>query len=307
MKIPTSLVNLVIKSLSESMNVTTMQSLARMYLHNYDVYKKTGFPESIAIPGRDAARQIVTDINHEGYLLHFINTLYDMQNNGLMGKKYVISSIREIVNGVLDLGYIFDSHNKLFVEDSRIHKTKNWGILIDGADYLFTFLRLDIVGNTQLVKKYEKDLVKSVYSDIRLMFETGVHKFNGRIWNWEGDGGLAAFFFSNTNLAATLTGLQFINDLFLYNALECKLEEPVELRLAVHTGRCEYKDNEEGLLNNEIIRKTVAIESDHTKPNSITVSNAVYITLGKELGSIFQPVSGSRGGGHFNYELRWEK
>ena len=307
MKIPTGLVNLVIKSLSESMNVTTMQSLARMYLHNYDLYRKTGFPESIAIPGRDAARQIVMDINQGGYLIHFINTLYDVQNNGLMGKKYSISHIREIVNGVIDLGYIFDNQNKLFVEDPRIHRTKNWGILLDGADYLFTFLRLDIVGNTQLVKKYEKDLVKSVYADIRQLFETGVNKFNGRIWSWEGDGGLAAFFFSNTNLTATLTGLQFINEIFLYNTLECKLEEPVELRLAVHTGSCEYKENQEELLNSEIIKKTMAIESDYTKPNSLTVSNVVYITLGKELGSIFQPVSGSRGGGCFNYELRWEK
>ncbi len=307
MKIPTSLVNLVIKSLSESMNVTTMQTLARIYLHNYDLYRKTGFPESIAIPGRDAARQIVTDINQEGYLIQFITTLYDMQNNGYMGKKYSISSIRDIVKGVLDLGYVYDTQNRFFVEDPRVHRTKNWGILMDGKDYLFTFLRLDIVGNTQLVKNYEKDLIKSVYSDVRQMFETGVNRFNGRIWNWEGDGGLAAFFFSNTNLAATLTGLQFINDLFIYNTMECKLDRPVELRLAVHTGRCEYRENEEALLNNDIIRKTMAIEADCTKPNSLTVSNVVYITLGKELGSIFQPVSGSRSGGHYYYELRWEK
>ena len=71
-----------------------------------------------------------------------------------MGKKYSISYLREIVNGVIDLGYIFDNQNKLFVENPRIQRTKNWGILMDGEDYLFTFLRLDIVGNTKLVKKF---------------------------------------------------------------------------------------------------------------------------------------------------------
>lgn len=305
MKIPTSLVNIVVKSIAESMNIATMQALVRKFLHNYDLYKKTGYPQSIAIPSRDAARQIVTDINEGGFFIHFVNNLLDIHNNGLMGKKYSISYLREIVNGVIDLGYIFDNQNKIFVEDSRIQRTNNWGILMNGEDYLFTLLRLDIVGNTQLVKKYDQSLVKSVYADVRSIFETGVNRFNGRIWSWEGDGGLASFFFSNTNLSATLTGLQFIHDIFLYNRLECKLEEPVELRLAVHTGRCEYNDNMEKLMNNDIIRKTVELESKYTKPNSLTVSNVVYITLGKELGSIFEPVGS--GVGHFNYELRWEK
>ncbi len=307
MKIPTSLINLVIKSLTESMDISTMQNLARHFIHNYDLYKETGFPQSIAIPSRDAARQIVNDINRNGLVIHLINYLYHIQGNGLMGKKYSISYLREIVNGIIDLGYVFDNQNKLFVEDSRVQRTNNWGILMNNEDYLFTFLRMDIVGNTKLVKKYPLEKVESVYSDIRSMLEATVYKFNGRIWSWEGDGGLAAFFFSDTNLSAALTGLQFIHDIFLYNSLENKLDEPVELRLAVHTGRCEYSDNPEALLDNEIIKKTVEIESKYTKPNSVTVSNVVHITLGNELGKLFQPVRTDGPAVHFNYELRWEE
>ena len=307
MKVPTSILNLVIKSLSESMNTSTMEKLARSFVSSYDLYKKTGYPQSIAIPSRDAARQIVTDINQDGFFIHFINSLFHIHHNGMMGKKCSISYLREIVNGVIDLGYGFDNQNKLFVEDPRVQRTNNWGILMNGADYVFTFLRLDIVGNTRLVKKYPVDVVNSVYSDIRSMLESSVYKFNGRIWKWEGDGGLAAFFFSNPNLSATLSGIQFVNDLFLYNRLESRLEEPVELRLAVHTGRCEYYDNEEELMNNEIVKKTMELEAKYTKPNTLTVSNVVHSTLGHELGVIFKPVRADGVTVHFNYELRWEE
>jgi hypothetical protein len=47
------------------------------------------------------------------------------------------------------------------------------------------------------VRKYPADVIEKTYEDLRLMVEGAIDKRNGRIWSWEGDGGLVAFFFSH--------------------------------------------------------------------------------------------------------------
>ena len=50
--------------------------------------------------------------------------------------------------------WLYDNNNKMFVEDSSIRISRNWGVLLEEEEYTFSFIRLDIVGNTKLVKKY---------------------------------------------------------------------------------------------------------------------------------------------------------
>lgn len=53
------------KALSEAMDVRTMYHVVRRIIPDYDIYKRTGFPESFAIPNRDAADAIISDIIKE--------------------------------------------------------------------------------------------------------------------------------------------------------------------------------------------------------------------------------------------------
>lgn len=306
MRTSARLLDLCIKALVESVSVEFMTVLAKKMIHNYDIYEQTGFPHNIPIPKQDAAIQILNDIKKNGLVLHFASLLIEIHQNGYMGKKYQIVNLRNIIREIYNAGYIYNREYKMFVEDPKIQKTKNWGMLKDGEEYIFTFLSLDIVGNSALVREYPGNIIHAAYTDMRKLVTASVEKRNGRIWNWEGDGGLAAFFFSDKNKLALLSAMEIIQELFLYNITSCPLKKPLDVRLAVHTGLSVYSENIETVKKSETVMKIYDIESKYAGTNSVIISNSVHQNFDTVILSNLQPVPAGANTLYYSYELRWE-
>jgi hypothetical protein len=195
MRINVRLRDLLIQALVESMSVDMMVMLAQRFIPYYNLQERTGFPENMSVPNRDAARQIINDIRDSRLVLQFAGLLVVMHTEGLMGRKYVIPHMREILAEIHGAGFIFNREFGTFVEDSRIRRTRNWGTLVEGQEYTFSFMSLDIVGNTGLVREYSEETIRATYGDLRGIVQRSIERREGRLWNWEGDGGLVAFYF----------------------------------------------------------------------------------------------------------------
>ncbi len=306
MRINVRLRDLLLQALVESMSVEMMVMLAQRLILDYDLYERTGFPGNMSMPNRDAARQIIQDIHDNRLLLQFAGLLVVMHTEGFMGRKYVIPHLREIVAEIHGAGFVFDREYHAFVEDSRIRRTRNWGTLLEGQEYVFSFLSLDVVGNTALVREYPELMVKATYGDLRGIVQRAVERREGRLWNWQGDGGLVAFYFANKYNAATLSAIDILHELFLYNRLECRIKSPLSVRLAVHGGPCEFRHST-GEIASDTIKRTLEIEAEHTGPNTVTVSNVVYLALDPLLQGMLRPVPTGGGSTLHGYELRWEE
>jgi len=306
MRINVRLRDLLVQALVESMSVDMMVMLAQRFIPYYNLQERTGFPENMSVPKRDAARQIVNDIRDSRLVLQFAGLLVVMHTEGLMGRKYVISHMREILAEIHGAGFIFNREFGTFVEDSRIRRTRNWGTLVEGQEYVFSFMSLDIVGNTGLVREYPEETIRATYGDLRGIVQRSIEKREGRLWNWEGDGGLVAFYFAKKFNAALLSAIDILHDLFLYNRLECRFKSPLGVRLAVHGGPCEFRHNTEDILS-DTINRTLEIEAVHTGPNTVTVSNVVYLALDPLLQEMLVPVTPAEPDILHTYELRWEE
>jgi class 3 adenylate cyclase len=291
-----------------AVDVQTMEDIGRRLLNRYyDLHERTGFQSSIPVPKLDAARQVINDVRASGKFLEFVNLLLQMQEQGLVGRTYQLPHLRELVRGVHDLGFDYDQETRMFVEDPRVRKSPNWGVLREGEPYVFTFVRLDVVDNSTLVRRFARQRVEQAYGDLAAIVGRCVDRQNGRVWSWEGDGGLAAFFFSNKNTVATLAAMAIIHELFFYNHLMPRLEVPLEVRVAVHNGVAEYTSNVEEIKKNETIKRTIQIESKYTRPSSVTVSNTVYTTLEPRVANQLSPVTAPGADGCHSYQIRWEK
>src|SRR4030042_3378923 len=245
MHIPTTVVSLVIKSMSESMDANMMIHVAKDIIRGYDLHKRTGYRESMAVPQRDAADQIVRDMAKSGLFFYFITHLIQIHTTGYRGRAYPIKYLKEIMRMINEeCGFIYDPENQLFVEDPAVRRTRNWGALIEGQEYILSFLRIDVAGNSQLVRKHPDNLVQATFADLRKIIEKAIYARNGRIWNWEGDGGIIAFYFANKSMTATLSGMEIINELFAYNILRSRLGEPVKGGIAVNTGLGGYTQDQ---------------------------------------------------------------
>jgi class 3 adenylate cyclase len=293
------------RALSQSMEVTVMEKLAARVIPGYDLYERSGFPPNIPIPQVDAARQITNDVVREGYLKHFTEMLIEVDRNGLMGRSVSIRLLPQIIKELEVLGYVFKKEYGLFVEADASPKTKGWGVLREAATYDLSFVGLDIVGNTQLVRKYSKPTVLRAYADVRQIFTSIVDRREVRVWNWEGDGGVAAFFLGHKNVQAALAGIETILELFTYNLFSPPLPEPLRVRVAVHAGPCQFYERHEDM-RSDTLRRLEAIEAHHSEPDTVVISSRVYSDLGNKLSQFFRPQRITRHQSLYRYRLGWE-
>ncbi len=294
---------LAARALAESMEVKTMIHVARRLFGSYDLSARTGFPSSVPIPNRTAARQIVDDAADNDMFLEFVTLLLEIQRLGMEGRKYRFPRLQNIVNDILEIGYRYDKTSRSFVEDSAIRTTRNWGVLREGETYIMAFLGVDVVGNSRLVRAHGKDLMSRIYGHLREMLSQIVEQRNGRLWGWEGDGGIAAFTFEEQNERACLCAIELINELFLYNLTSCPLEEGLHVRAVVHNGPCEYSETG-AELKVDTIKRIWEIDGSHGKPDTLIVTDSVYPSLERDVASVFEPLEVANDQDFYSYSVR---
>jgi hypothetical protein len=304
-KISPRLQNYISQALSQSMDVVLMERLTARVISGYDLYERTGFPANIPIPQVDAARQIAADLARAGHIRRFAEVLVEVDRQGVMGRPVSIRLLPQIVKELETLGYRFKEAQGTFIEAGGRGKTKGWGALIEGQIYELGFLRIDTVGNSELVRKYSKQMVVQVYNDIRKLLANIVENREGRLWHWEGDGGIAAFYYGNKNVQAALSGMEMLLELFMYNLFQCPFSKPLRVRLAVHTGPCQFYQNYQRI-RSDTLRRLEVIESQFAENDSLVITPGVYSDMGNKLDKFFKPLRVSRHNLLYQYKLGWE-
>ena len=306
MKVPARLSTLFVSALSQSMTVDLMEKVARTVIPDYDVHERSGFPSNIAMPRADAAQHILKDFTREGFLLRLLESLIDVASHGIMGREVRIPLLPRLIAEVEAQGYRYSAKKGVFIEAGERERTMGWGTLQEGKTYEFALLRADIAENSRLVRRYPRSRIKDVYGSVKDLVARLVEKRDGRIWSWEGDGGLAAFYFVDKTIQATLCGIEILHELFLFNLLGKALPEPVLVRLAIHAGPCRFVRSARESAG-DTIRRTELLESDYTRPGCLTVSPGIFTDLGSKLSPHFVPVAGPENGTVYRYGLEWER
>ena len=304
MRVSGWLIHLVTRALAESMDVRSMVHLARRFIRNYDLWERTGFSQNISIPNKDAAKQIVIDIRDSELMLDFVTMLISIHEKGLGGRRYRVPYLSDIIGEIGKSGLLYDKDSSMFFEDPRVMQTMNWGVLRESEEYIFTFLRTDIVGNSTLVRQNPTELIQKTYSELRGIVQAAIMRRSGRIWSWEGDGGLVAFYFSNKNLSAVLSAMEILHEVFIYNLTRCVLNKPLRIRLAVHSGLCQFRHNFEDI-KSDTIKKIMHMESNCTRPDSLSISSAVYQMLNQTLTGQMEQVE-IENNPYYCYTMKWE-
>ncbi len=305
MKITSQSASIVINSLIKSFTVEKMNDLAGNLIEGYSIRERMGKADMSHIMKIEAAKQIVLDIKRNNLFPHFVSLLVDVHFHNFAGKLYHVHNIKNIIDDIRRYGYIYDREARHFIEDPHVRITKNWGVLHEDTEYLFAFLRLDIAGNSALVRSNPSPVVESAYSDLNKIVRDSVLKRNGRIWSWEGDGGLAAFHFDRKNHDAALSAMEIIHSLFMYNRLSNRLDRPLEIRIAIHTGPNIYADDNNELKKCDTVKKVIEIEEQHTDLNTATISDTTWISFDQVLASQMNKFNISENKQYCRYALKW--
>jgi len=267
-----------------------MLRFAKMTNPGYDIYKSSGYPEGHPITGQDAAERISADMVEDGLYVDFVETLILVDSKGYMGRRYALRGLDDVITDVVQAGYSFDKTTGQFFENQEKQITRNWGRLMEGDERQMALLRLDIAQNSVLVKENPKPLIDKAYGDLRKIVTRAVISRLGRLWTWEGDGALCAFMLGDYSRLAIFAGIEILNEMFLYNKMDNKLNSSINLRLSVHSGFIVYSESEAQCLKSEVVRKTINLESKVAVPNSMVISDSLAVSQDQNLLDIFSGV-----------------
>jgi len=148
-------------------------------------------------------------------------------------------------------------------------------------------LRLDVAGNSILVKENPKQLVDKAYADLREIVYGAVVSRLGRLWTWEGDGALGVFMLGDYSRSAIFAAMEILNKMYVYNKADNRLNSPIKLRIAVHSGHLVYSESATQSLKADTIQTAINLESNAAVPNSMVVSESLAMSQDQALLNIF--------------------
>jgi class 3 adenylate cyclase len=270
-----------------SLSPEDMNRFAKMTYPEYDLYKKYGFSKGRPVGAVEAADRIVGDLLQMGVYVDFVELLIKVDSKGYMGKKIPLRGIDDVVGDVINAGYSFDEYTGQFFEDQEQQITRNWGRLLEGDERQMAVLRLDVVGNSLLVKENPKQLIDKTYGELRSIVDNAVVSRLGRLWTWEGDGALAVFMLGSYSRMAVFAAMEILNEVFMYNKISNKLNSPIKLRIAVHSGDMVYSDNETKCIKADVVQTATKMESKAAVPNSVVISESLAMSQDQAVLDIF--------------------
>lgn len=278
------------KCLAMSLSVDDMIRFAKMTYRDYDFYGKYSFSKGHPVGVHEAADRITTDFLENGNYVDFIETLIRINSMGYMGHKYAFRGLDDVFDDLIQCGYVFDNATGLFFEDQSQQVTRNWGRLMEGDEKQMAIVRLDIAGNSILVKNNSKQLIDKAYNDLRKIVTNAVVSRLGRLWIWEGDGALGVFMLGDYSRVAVLTAMDILDKMFLYNKAENPLKSDINLRIAVHSGDLVYSENDAKVSKADIVKTAIALESKAAVPNSLVISENLAMAQDQALLDVFSNV-----------------
>lgn len=266
---------LLTEALSRAFMTTQLQLFGREIDKNLDLYELTGFPRGCSIPRKDAAEQLVDYFFKLNKIVNLLELIINTQKFGFKGEKVNIYNLDFIIKEMEKCGYTYKNNlEKVVLSEKKIKRT-DWGFLEEGKSYNFCFISIDICGNSRLVRKYDSYHIKETYNNFKKLVSECVIARNGRIWSWEGDGGLIAFLLDDFVNNAIFSSIDILNSLIKFNATINFLNENINIRIGINAGKAEYKKTTY-LINSDSIELAKSIEKHHTEVGTISISKHTY-------------------------------
>jgi molybdenum cofactor biosynthesis enzyme MoaA len=157
-----------------------------------------------------------------------------------------------------------------------------WNKLKDGDLHEFSFLAVDVVAHSQLIKEYSRLDVNNTFNVFASGVISKIRNRNGHLLSWAGDGGLFAFYGNEKEKSAVLGGIDILKWLPTFNRYESSISDVIDVRMGVNSGNALY-NSDPGLWHVEEINLLYKCLKEFTKLNTLYISESVIKELSTNL------------------------
>ncbi len=291
-----ALKNLLIETISNNIKTKEMDEIGKMIDRKFDLYDMAAKTSNVTIGARAAATVLVDYMETLGKVSDFIKLLAELDNNQVLGRTLQMEGYDYFLQQLTHSGYFYDYlKRKVLPIKSEVSELQNWGALKDGKTYPVSIISVDIVSNSELVKKHGAKVMKKVYTNLWNFLKKVLTHTDGRIWTWAGDGGILAFAFKNHIERSVMFAIEVQRTITLFNLdSNNPISDPIELRLGIHTGKLVFH-NDTGQIISEVINLAAHLEKQKTLAGGISITGDVFNILNPKMKGLFRGIGNFEG------------
>jgi len=274
--------------ISMNFRADDIENIGKLLFKGFNCHNLAGKSSHITLSARKCASILVEYCNNEKKLFDLIQLLIHLDDSTLNGKPVKITGLEMYLNKLTQTGVYYDFRKrKVLRSKNELTDLINWGSLKDGKEYLFTIMSIDIVDNSKLVKKYGSRKMEKIYFQLKTFLSKKLHEYDGRLWNFAGDGGIAAFTFKDQITRAVLCALDIQASMPIFNIdPSIKITDPVKLRIGIDHGKVKFMEKT-GHIVSDVINFAAHIEKYATEPEQVSVSDVIIKQLDKKITKLF--------------------
>lgn len=146
----------------------------------------------------------------------------------------------------------------------------------------YTFLQVDIADHSRIVRENKTELVDETFNRFESFVENEVEMRGGKIWSWQGDGGLCGFESSDCEDRATLSATSILIGMQMFNIEQNMLPDNLDVCIAAHAGYVKVAGNK-GSIHSEVINFVSNLEERAVEKNTVCVSTDVFGELSEQI------------------------
>ncbi|MFO7850055.1 MAG: adenylate/guanylate cyclase domain-containing protein [Spirochaetia bacterium] len=281
--------NMIIEMLSHELSSDQIDEIGNFMLHGHSTHSSLGIGDHITVSSRKAAAALLDECMNNRCEEKLLKFIVELDGEKLLGKGVELKDLERLLNQLAKNGYIYDSKKGKFrkIKES-IDDMPNWGALKNGKQYEISVGSIDIAGSSELVKKHGHKKMEKLYYEFWGLLRRILSNYDGRIWSWQGDGGLVAFAFKGHQERCVLFSMELQQLIKVFNINPRKsIPEDIKLRIGLDTGKVKYL-NETGKIISDTINYAAHLEKSFSKPGEITISQELLEKVPESILHLFQ-------------------
>ena len=262
--------------LENSFTADAMDQLGALLFKRYSGHEQAGEDRHITLSRSRAARTLADTAEESGKLADLIQLIAELDGKQFQGKLLMISGAEVFFNSLARVGIVYDpTRRRLFHSRQDITELRNWGSLRDGRTYTIAVMSVDIVGNSVIVRELGAKKAEKLSYALLGFLQRKLHDYDGRMWNWAGDGGLFAFAFQGCADRAIMCGVDIQRSLPLFSLSPLMpVERSMELRIGIDVGPVKFS-SDTGRIVSDVINYAAHLEKGGTEPGQVSISERV--------------------------------
>lgn len=278
----------LIEILASNFSLPMIDELGMLFTPKYNSNELTGIDDHITVPLRKAAGALVDYCIGKSCDDELVKIIIEMDGKKIMGKTVIIPELEIFLAELARYGFVYDPRKrKLRKTKEEVLDMSNWGALRNGREYEMTIISIDIADNSVLVNSLGMKKMEKMYFRFWEFLRRLLTEYDGRIWNWAGDGGILAFAFKDHAVRAVRFALEVQSLLPIFcTDPRNPITDDIRVRIGLDSGNITYND-ETGRIVSDTINFAAHVEKQFTPPDGVSLSDAVFEQLPEKLKKIF--------------------